>query len=453
MLLLSLLAGALAACGPSAEQVASQTALAWTATPVPTRAPTDTPRPTATAIPTLTPTITLTPSITPTLSENTLTIGAGEPIRIGYLLAETLDLGIDSKRGIEVALDDAGGKLLGHPLELVGYDDQCNSLAAGRGARLLLVEDNLLGVIGTTCSRTAASAAAELAPAGIPLISPSNSDPDLTAADSHATIYLRTVPSDLVQARAVANFAFNVLGATEIATISYSDHRYSLHQKDAACQEFANLGGQCVAERQIKGGDTYLTAVLTKVGQTAPAVLYAVLSPPEAAVVVEEYRDIPGLEDSTLIIQELSFDPRLLELAGEAAVGAYLSRTSFEFDQSRDAYQVFVLSYGDRFGGQPTTVFAGYAYDATAMLLDAIRQAAIPQADGTLLIDRQAVLAHLYATQGFPGVTGTLTCSPTGDCASAELGGLIYRIDSADPTTWNPGLGLAANPVLIWPEP
>jgi len=450
-------ASVLSACGPSAQEVATQTAAAWTSTPVPTSTLTRTPRPTATATPppsaTPTPTVTLTPSITPTLSAHTVTIGASEPIRIGYLLAESMDIGVDSKRGVEVALDDAGRELLGHPLELVGFDTQCNSLAAGRGARLLLVERNVLGVIGTTCSRSAMSAATELSSAGIVMISPSNSDPDLTAVDSHQMVYLRTYPNDVVQARAVADFANSGLGATTMATISYVGDRYSLHEKDAACTEFAALGGECVAERQIKAGDTYLTAVLNKIGQAAPDVLYAILWPPEASLVISKFREIPGLEDATLVVQELSFEPGLLQLAGEDAVGVYLSRTSSDFDRSTDLYQTFLLSYGDRFGGQPTNVFHAFAYDATAMLLNAIRLAAIEQADGSLLIDREAVRAHLYATEAFQGLTGSLTCSPNGDCASTALGGLVYLIESADPTTWNPGVGLAGNPVEVWPEP
>jgi ABC-type branched-subunit amino acid transport system substrate-binding protein len=111
------------------------------------------------------------------------------------------------------------------------------------------------------------------------------------------------------------------------------------------------------------------------------------------------------------------------------------------------------LGYSDRFGGQPTQAFHAFAYDATALLLEAIRKAAIPQPDGSLLVDRQAILAHLYATQDFAGLTGSLSCSAEGDCASAALGGLVYRIDSADPTTWNPGAGMSANPIQVWPAP
>ena len=111
------------------------------------------------------------------------------------------------------------------------------------------------------------------------------------------------------------------------------------------------------------------------------------------------------------------------------------------------------MSYADRFGGEPDSPFHPFAYDAAAMLLNAIRLAAIHLEDGTLLVDREAVLARMYETSGFDGLTGRLTCSPTGDCANEALGGLVYRIDSGDPATWNPGVGLAANPIQVWPKP
>lgn len=53
------------ACGPSAEQVATMTASAWTVTPSPTATSTSTPTRTPTSTPTLTPTITLTPTQIP----------------------------------------------------------------------------------------------------------------------------------------------------------------------------------------------------------------------------------------------------------------------------------------------------------------------------------------------------------------------------------------------------
>ena len=36
-------------------------------------------------------------------------------------------LGFDEKRGVEIAIKDIGGNLLGHPIKLNAEDDQCNA--------------------------------------------------------------------------------------------------------------------------------------------------------------------------------------------------------------------------------------------------------------------------------------------------------------------------------------
>ena len=441
----------LQACGPSPPEIATQTAAAWTSTPMPTSTllPTLTPTATITATATITPT----PTITPTLSPNTVTIKPGEPIHIGYLLAESMDFGFDSKHGVEVAIADMGGELLGHPIELSGYDTQCNQLAGERAAKLLLNEADLLGIIGTSCSAVANRALSVLASSGIVMISPSNTAPELTSPESHELIYLRTSPNDTVQAYAAAEFAINEFGAKTIATLSYTGLFYPTDLKDAACEEFTKLGGECVADRTINSGDTKLTAVLTKIAESDPDVLFVVLDADEAALVLSQSKEIPELAETTLIFTEMAFAPRLLELSGEDAVGAYITTTSFEFNQESVAYQTYLLSFQDNFGEQPGTQFHAFAYDAARMLLEAIEVVAVQQPDGTLIIDREAIRARLFVTEGFDGLTGSLTCSLTGDCASTSLTGRVYTIVSGDPTTWNPGVGLAANPDQVWPKP
>src|SRR5436190_16158628 len=69
-----------------------------------------------------------------------LTVAPGAPIHIAYALVisganETL--GVDSRRGIEIAMDDKSATLLGHPLQLSGVDTLC-SAAGGRAAAATL---------------------------------------------------------------------------------------------------------------------------------------------------------------------------------------------------------------------------------------------------------------------------------------------------------------------------
>ncbi|HIE57525.1 MAG TPA: hypothetical protein EYP88_04750, partial [Anaerolineales bacterium] len=57
-------------------------------------------------------------------------IAPDEPVHIAYMLTisgATAFLGEDSKGAIEIAIDDRGGELLGHPITLTGEDSLCSA--------------------------------------------------------------------------------------------------------------------------------------------------------------------------------------------------------------------------------------------------------------------------------------------------------------------------------------
>jgi branched-chain amino acid transport system substrate-binding protein len=63
-------------------------------------------------------------------------------------------------------------------------------------------------------------------------------------------------------------------------------------------------------------------------------------------------------------------------------------------------------------------VFNAHAFDATNILLDAIEAVAVDDGSGNLTISRTALKDAVYATNGYEGVTGIITCTPLGDCAT-----------------------------------
>jgi hypothetical protein len=57
-------------------------------------------------------------------------IAPDEPVKIAYMLTisgATAYLGQDSQGAIEIAIDDRGGELLGHPISLSGEDSLCSA--------------------------------------------------------------------------------------------------------------------------------------------------------------------------------------------------------------------------------------------------------------------------------------------------------------------------------------
>jgi len=91
------------------------------------------------------------------------------------------------------------------------------------------------------------------------------------------------------------------------------------------------------------------------------------------------------------------------------------------------------------------SIFHAHAYDAANIIFAAITKVAVVDADNTVHIGREALREAIYATKDFQGITGTLSCSISGDCGAPVIA--VYEIMNADPTTWNPGV----NPKKIYP--
>jgi branched-chain amino acid transport system substrate-binding protein len=101
-------------------------------------------------------------------------------------------------------------------------------------------------------------------------------------------------------------------------------------------------------------------------------------------------------------------------------------------------YDAFLATYAADYGTEPTAPFHAHAYDATNMLLNAIEAVAQMDADGNLLIGRQALIHAIAATSGFEGITGTLTCDANGDCAVAQIA-VNQVVDGAFEPVWQYG--------------
>src|SRR5438132_6367089 len=116
-----------------------------------------------------------------------VTIKAGGSIEIAVIESisgDTASLGNDQVRGVQIAVDDKGGKLLGHSITLVGpYDDKCAADGGTASAQKVVADKQIVGVIGTSCSGAAVPAMGILSPAGFTMISGSNTSPFLTTAD------------------------------------------------------------------------------------------------------------------------------------------------------------------------------------------------------------------------------------------------------------------------------
>lgn len=355
-------------------------------------------------------------------------------------------LGIDSRRGVEIAVDDKGGTLLGHPIELTGEDTGCSAEGGQAAAQKLVADTTLIAVVGTSCSSEARVAAPILSDAGITMVSASNTAPDLTDPATHVAGYLRTAHNDKVQGAVAAEFAYNSLGVRKAATI-HDGSPYAEGLAGVFTQRFTELGGEIVAQEAVAPTDTDMQPVLTTIAAAAPEMIFYPIFIAAGGFVTSQAREIPGLESVYLMGADGMFSPQFLEAAGAAAEGMYHS--SPDFSAFAGGYADFLTKHEAKYGEGPISAFHAHAYDAANIIFAAIEKVAVQDADGTLHIGRQALRAALFATSGFAGLTGTITCNADGDCADPFIA--VYQTTNADPASWNPGAAADSNPKKIYP--
>lgn len=146
-------------------------------------------------------------------------------------------------RGVAQAQEqfNADGGYRGRLLEIVIANDADNPEQAKEIAKQLVEKTEILGVIGHYSSRTTKKALEEYTPATLPIISPTS-----TSIELKNDIFFRTVSSDAVFGKRLADYAFK-LNLNEVVILYDSDSAYSRSLERIFEQEFKQLNGK-VAE-------------------------------------------------------------------------------------------------------------------------------------------------------------------------------------------------------------
>lgn len=360
----------------------------------------------------------------------------------GVLSGADASLGQDSLYGVQIAVDDKGGKLLGHDINLTTEDGLCKVDGGAAAAQKMAADTTLVALVGSSCSDETVGGIAALTTAGLTTISPSNTRPALTAANRGPEYagYARTAHSDAFQGKAVAQFVYNVIKKTKAATI-HDGSAYAQALQQVFADEFKKLGGTITGQEAVSKGQTDMKPALTKIAAGAPEVVYDPVFVAEGGYLWSQHAQVPGLEKAIMIGSDGMFTGDFIKAAGAAALNNYLSSPNFSAFQS--GYADFVTKYKAKVGKAPISAFHAHAYDATNIIFAAIEKVAVKASDGTVYIGKKALRDAIFATKDFKGITGILSCSASGDCGAPLIA--MYQITQAEVGgSWPP-----AKPV--WP--
>ena len=342
-----------------------------------------------------------TPDATET-ETGTETEASGEAVRLGLLAPTSGDLapyGQAVKNSVELAIQEinAAGGVNGADVELFFYDNEGDSTKTVNLFNKLVDVDEIDALIGPVISTTSLAVAPIANELGIPMISPTATNKDVTPGLDYV---FRACYIDPYQGSVVAKFAMENLEAKTAAVFTNVGSDYSDGLAKAFTETFEAGGGTITDAEGYTDADNDFSAILTKVKANAPDVIFVPDYFNMVGVVASQVREL-GIE--SVLLGGDGWDGIQNDYANE--VEGYFFANHYSTTDPDPIVQDFIASYESQFGETPNALGA-LAYDATNVMLAAITSAGSTEAE--------KVVEALKATD-MPAVCGYITFDENGD--------------------------------------
>jgi len=338
-------------------------------------------------------------------SGQTVKIGMGAPMTGG-----NASYGIDISQGATIAIADAGD-VKGWKFALDAEDDQGAAEGGAAVANKFVSDPAIVAVAGHIFSGATAAAVPIYEKAGIPMLSPSATNPVLTTTGSK--VFNRIAFSDLMQGPGAADYLYTTLKVKNLALL-HDGTDYGKGLADIVSKQFAKDGGTVVDEEAITPGETDYTAVLSSVASKSPDALYFGGYTAEGAIIANEMKQT-GLEKAIFFGDDGTYGADFLTRTGSNGEGAYASIAPVSPDSpAKDKFNAaYKAQFGKEAGSLSPYTWAGY--DSAAALASVIKSVAFVDG-GKLYIPRTALITAVRNLKGYVGLSGTFTCQSNGEC-------------------------------------
>ena len=338
-------------------------------------------------------------------------------------------VGVDIKRGAELALEQLGGPLtkMGFKLELAPFDDQANPDTGVANSKRIVSDPAILAIVGHFNSGVQIPSSEVYHTSGLANVSPANTNPKVTTRG-----YLevnRIVGRDDVQGVVGADFA----AAHNVKSV------FVVHDKTAYGQGIAEFFKQRAQEKGMKvlgfegteekaNFDSLLSPILAG----NPDLVYFGGMYPQASVLFKQARERGYMG---MFLSDDGYDSAdAVKIGGQTLLegaGTFYSTVSGPA-AVYPGTKKFIQDFKAKFNAAPQP-FAAQGYDSMGISLKAIEDAA--KANHNKLPTREAVAKAVRALKDYHGITGNFTFNAIGDPTIAKY--FVMKVNSADPAKWN----------------
>jgi branched-chain amino acid transport system substrate-binding protein len=372
---------------------------------------------------------------TTTAAEGTATTGGatptGDPVVIGAIVSATganSPLGEPERKVLEMMEGqiNAVGGVLGRPVDIVVEDDKSDPKEAVTAANRLIQQEKAVALIAASGSASTLAVKEITAQQGLPQISMAASTA-ITNEEPYEWIWSTPHKNELAVTRALT-YISEVLQAKKIAVL-HDENAFGSDGMAAIEKSAGSFGLEIVAAESYKSNDTDLTAQLTKIKGSNPEAVMVWGTNPGPALAAKNMKQL-GMNVPYVGSHGIA-NKTFIELAGDAAegvvfpAGRLLVPSSITDPDQKKVTDEFIAAYKAAYNAESPNTFAGYAFEAVTLLVNAIEKAGST--------DPKAIQTALNATQNFPGPDGFYNYSETNHDGLTADDMIIVKIEGG---TW-----------------
>jgi branched-chain amino acid transport system substrate-binding protein len=326
--------------------------------------------------------------------------------------------GKDNENGARMAIEDLnaqnvviGGKKA--KFELLAEDDAADP-KQGTAAAQKLCDAKVSAVVGHLNSGTTIPASKVYNDCGIPHITPSATNPTLTKPGYKTTFRLLANDNALG-----AGLAFYAADALKLKSVAIIDDRTAYGQgvADVFKATAKAKGIQVVDEQYTTDKATDFMAILTAIKAKNPDAIFFGGMSPQAGPMLRQMEQL-GMSNAKYFGGDGICDQEIIKLSGGAkTLGNVICAEGGASLEKMPGGVAWKKRYDAKFPGQ-FQVYSPYVYDATMVLVDAMKRAGST--------DPKAITAELPKTN-YKGVTTTVQFEPNGELKNPAMTLYTYR--------------------------
>ena len=303
-----------------------------------------------------------------------------------------LVVAIVAARNLAASHVNEQGGLLGGAYQLVSVDSQCDPKAAvDAGAKLVNVEQ-VVGVIGPSCSgATNGMAQSVTIPAGVVMLSDTATSPAISELEDNDLVF-RAAPSDAYQGRSLAELAqahgYNALAVT------YANDDYNAGLAGVFEAAFKELGGTITASQAHEPNKASYRSELSTLAGAGGEGLAVFAYYGSSGITILRNSLENGLFGKFLGADGM-MDNSVIEQLGADALRGNIMLSQPASDTEGGSYKAFASAF-ESAGNNPTAPFVTHGYDVAFLMALAVEKAGAA--------DRSKISAALREVANAPGM-------------------------------------------------